>query len=291
METFQNTFVMIFWTLFGIYFAYKLYRSIRIVSAQDCIVVERLGKYSRTLHAGLHLLWPFLEKDAYYHTLKEQATDVPPQTCITKDNVKVEMDGILYLKVLDPYKASYGINDYQFAASQLAQTTMRAIIGTMDLDVTFETRDAINSKILEVLDLAAESWGIKVNRYEIVNITPPKSILEAMEKEKKRRSQKRRRSLFRKGIGTRESTDLSVLKKKPSTSLKAKNKKESTKPKESLKKWKPLQLQPQKGSNYSLSRSTQKVDRTQLNSESVKNLSKNLRRFPTKKRKSFYLSI
>ncbi|AOP33939.1 paraslipin [Leptospira tipperaryensis] len=181
----QNTFVTIFWTLFGIYFAYKLYRSIRIVSAQDCIVVEKFGKYSRTLHAGLHLLWPFIERDAYYHTLKEQATDVPPQTCITKDNVKVEMDGILYLKVLDPHKASYGINDYQFASSQLAQTTMRAIIGTMDLDVTFETRDAINSKILEVLDLATESWGIKVNRYEIVNITPPKSILEAMEKEKK----------------------------------------------------------------------------------------------------------
>ncbi|EMO05238.1 SPFH domain/Band 7 protein, partial [Leptospira interrogans serovar Icterohaemorrhagiae str. Verdun HP] len=118
METFQTTFVIIFWTLFGIYFTYKLYRSIRIVSAQDCIVVEKFGKYSRTLHAGLHLLWPFIEKDSYHHTLKEQATDVPPQTCITKDNVKVEMDGILYLKVLDPYKASYGINDYQFAASQ-----------------------------------------------------------------------------------------------------------------------------------------------------------------------------
>ncbi|EMK02102.1 SPFH domain-containing protein [Leptospira sp. WS58.C1] len=182
---FVSLFLWIFWLGFLLYFAYKLYRSLRIVSAQECIIVERLGKYSRTLHAGFHILIPFIDYDAYYHTLKEQAIDVPPQTCITKDNVKVEMDGILYLRVLDPQKASYGIEDYRFAVTQLVQTTMRAIIGTMDLDTTFETREVINSKILEVLDQAAEPWGVRVNRYEIVNIAPPKSIIEAMEREKK----------------------------------------------------------------------------------------------------------
>ncbi|TGK56882.1 paraslipin [Leptospira wolffii] len=185
MSGFIGVFLGIFWFGFFLYVAYKIYRSIRIVSAQECIIVERLGRYSRTLHAGFHILIPFIDEDAYYHTLKEQAIDVPPQTCITKDNVKVEMDGILYLRVLDPQKASYGIDDYRFAVTQLVQTTMRAIIGTMDMDTTFETRDAINSKILDVLDQAAEPWGVRVNRYEIVNIAPPKSIIEAMEREKK----------------------------------------------------------------------------------------------------------
>lgn len=182
---FVSLFLWIFWLGFLLYLAFRLYRSLRIVSAQECIIIERLGKYSRTLHAGFHILIPFIDYDAYYHTLKEQAIDVPPQTCITKDNVKVEMDGILYLRVLDPQKASYGIEDYRFAVTQLVQTTMRAIIGTMDLDTTFETREVINSKILEVLDQAAEPWGVRVNRYEIVNIAPPNSIIEAMEREKK----------------------------------------------------------------------------------------------------------
>ncbi|TGK14676.1 paraslipin [Leptospira fluminis] len=185
MEDILKIFTGIFWFAFTLYLAYKIYRSIRIVSAQECIIVERLGRYNRTLHAGFHLLVPFIDEDSYYHTLKEQAIDVPPQTCITKDNVKVEMDGILYLRVLDPQKASYGIDDYQFAVTQLVQTTMRAIIGTMDMDTTFETREVINSKILEVLDQAGEPWGVRVNRYEIVNITPPKSVIEAMEREKK----------------------------------------------------------------------------------------------------------
>ncbi|PJZ78914.1 SPFH domain-containing protein [Leptospira neocaledonica] len=180
-----DLFLWIFWAGFAFYISYKLYRSVRIVSAQECIIVERLGRYNRTLHAGFHILIPFIDDDAYYHTLKEQAIDVPPQTCITKDNVKVEMDGILYLRVIDPQKASYGIDDYRFAVTQLVQTTMRAIIGTMDMDTTFETREVINSKILEVLDQAAEPWGVRVNRYEIVNIAPPKSIIEAMEREKK----------------------------------------------------------------------------------------------------------
>ncbi|TGJ99301.1 paraslipin [Leptospira semungkisensis] len=185
MSTVIDVFLTIFWFGFFLYFAYKIYRSVRIVSAQECIIVERLGKYNRTLHAGFHILIPFIDSDSYYHTLKEQSIDVPPQTCITKDNVKVEMDGILYLRVLDPQKASYGIEDYHFAVTQLVQTTMRAIIGTMDLDTTFETREVINSKILEVLDQAAEPWGVRVNRYEIVNIAPPKSVIEAMEREKK----------------------------------------------------------------------------------------------------------
>lgn len=185
MGGFIDVFLGIFWFGVMFYLAYKIYRSVRIVSAQECIIVERLGRYSKTLHAGFHVLVPFMDNDAYYHTLKEQAIDVPPQTCITKDNVKVEMDGILYLRVLDPQKASYGIDDYRFAVTQLVQTTMRAIIGTMDMDTTFETREAINSKILDVLDQAAEPWGVRVNRYEIVNIAPPKSVIEAMEREKK----------------------------------------------------------------------------------------------------------
>jgi regulator of protease activity HflC (stomatin/prohibitin superfamily) len=125
-----------------------------------------------------------VDKVTYAHTLKEQAIEVQPQICITKDNVQVKVDGVLYLKILDAQKASYGIEDYRFAAIQLAQTTMRAVIGTLELDKTFEARDSINHRIVEVVDNAAESWGIQVNRYEIQNLSPPKTVLEAMEKQK-----------------------------------------------------------------------------------------------------------
>jgi regulator of protease activity HflC (stomatin/prohibitin superfamily) len=178
------SFSIIFWVAFSVFVAYKLIRSVRIVAAQEILVVERLGRYHQTLHAGLHILLPFIDRVAYFHTLKEQSIEVQPQICITKDNVQVKVDGILYVKVMDPQKASYGIEDYRFAAIQLSQTTMRAIIGALDLDKTFEARDAINHRIVEVLDQAAEAWGIQVNRYEIQNLSPPKSVSDAMEKQK-----------------------------------------------------------------------------------------------------------
>lgn len=177
--------VLFFWIPFLLYIAFKLYKSVRIVSAQEVIIVERFGKYKKSLKAGFHLLTPFIEKDAYYHTLKEQAIDVHPQTCITRDNVMVKVDGVLYMIVIDPVKASYGIEDYRFAAIQLAQTTMRAVIGTMDLDKTFEERASINKKIVDALDDVSERWGVRINRYEIVNISPPQSVMESMEKEKR----------------------------------------------------------------------------------------------------------
>lgn len=179
-----DNFVYVFWVAFSLYIAFKFIRSVRIVAAQEILIVERLGKYHQTLNAGLHFLIPFLDKVTYAHTLKEQAIEVQPQICITKDNVQVKVDGVLYLKILDAQKASYGIEDYRFASIQLAQTTMRAVIGTLELDKTFEARDSINHRIVEVVDNAAESWGIQVNRYEIQNLSPPKTVLEAMEKQK-----------------------------------------------------------------------------------------------------------
>jgi regulator of protease activity HflC (stomatin/prohibitin superfamily) len=178
------SFSIVFWTVFILFIIFKTVRSIRIVNAQEVLIVERLGKYKSTLEAGLHLLIPFIEKVTYKHVLKEQAIDVNPQICITKDNVQVKVDGFLYVKVMEPYKASYGIEDYKFSAIQLCQTTMRAVIGTMDLDQTFEAREQINHKIVDVIEQAAEPWGIRVNRYEIQNLSPPKSVLESMEKQK-----------------------------------------------------------------------------------------------------------
>nr|MCU0825598.1 paraslipin [Leptospira sp.] len=174
-----------FWALVALYIIYKLFRCIRIIPATDVLIVERLGKYSRSLKAGFHILIPFIDRDAYYHTLKEQAIDVQPQICITNDNVQVKVDGVIYLRIIDPVRASYGIEDYKFASIQLAQTTMRSVIGTMELDKTIGEKDLINSTIVAAIDQASEPWGIKVNRYEILNIVPPKSVLDAMEKEKK----------------------------------------------------------------------------------------------------------
>jgi len=167
------------------------FRTIRIVPQKVAFIVERLGKYNKTLEAGFHVLIPFIDKVAYKHTLKEQAIDVPPQVCITKDNISVEVDGILYMQVVDPKKASYGINNYQFASTQLAQTTMRSVIGKLDLDKTFEERDNINSVIVEAVDKASDSWGVKVTRYEVKNIVPPQSIKDAMEKQMRAEREKR----------------------------------------------------------------------------------------------------
>ncbi|MFQ5628851.1 MAG: SPFH domain-containing protein [bacterium] len=168
-----------------------LYKTIRIVPQRTVYIVERLGKYSASLDAGLHILFPFIEKIAYLHTLKEQAIDVPSQTCITKDNITVEVDGILYLQVVDPRKASYGINNYQFASTQLAQTTMRSVMGKLELDKTFEERETINAAIVLAVDKASDPWGVKVTRYEVKNISPPQSIKDAMEKQMRAEREKR----------------------------------------------------------------------------------------------------
>jgi regulator of protease activity HflC (stomatin/prohibitin superfamily) len=162
-----------------------------VVPQQSAFVVERLGKYRETMGAGFHILMPFLDAIRYKHSLKERAVDIPEQVCITRDNVQVHVDGVLYLKVLNPERASYGVLDYMFAISQLAQTTLRSEMGKIDLDRTFEERTHINIQVVTELDKASEPWGIKMLRYEIKNITPPKDILAAMEKQMRAEREKR----------------------------------------------------------------------------------------------------
>jgi len=187
----METFAIIVYTILFLYIAYKFIGSIRIVQAQEVLILERLGKYNKTLGAGFHLLIPFIDKVAYKVSLKEEAIDVPSQICITRDNVQVKVDGIIYLKVIDPYKAVYHINDYKFALIQLAQTTMRSVFGDLDLDKTFEERESLNAKIVSVVDEAADHWGVKIMRYEIQNITPPDRVLQAMEKQMTAEREKR----------------------------------------------------------------------------------------------------
>lgn len=172
--------------------ALLLFRSVvRIVPEQEANVVERLGKYSRTLTAGFHLLIPFVERVSYQQSLKEVALDVPPQTCVTADNVQLSVDGILYLRVIDPVKASYGIDNYRYATTQLAQTTMRSEMGRIDLDKSFSERDEINDAIVRAVDEASDPWGIKVTRYEVRDISPPDSVLQAMEQQMRAEREKR----------------------------------------------------------------------------------------------------
>ncbi len=171
-----------------------------VVPQQSAYVVERLGKYSRTLKAGFHLLAPFIERTAYRHSLKEHAFDIEEQICITLDNVQVGVDGGLYMQVLDPQRSSYGIGDYQFAISQLAQTTLRSEIGKIDLDRTFLERSAINANIVEELDKASDPWGVKVLRYEIKNIRPPADVIAAMEKQMRAEREKRAVILNSEGV-------------------------------------------------------------------------------------------
>lgn len=165
--------------------------TIKIVPQRSAYIVERFGKYRATLLAGFHIIIPFVDKIAYKHVLKEQVMDVAAQVCITKDNISVEVDGVLYLQIMDAQKASYGIDNYRFAATQLAQTTMRSIIGKMELDKTFEEREAMNSIIVDAVDRASDPWGVKVTRYEVKNITPPQSIKDAMEKQMRAEREKR----------------------------------------------------------------------------------------------------
>jgi regulator of protease activity HflC (stomatin/prohibitin superfamily) len=170
---------------------YVIAKTAVVVPQQSAYVVERLGRYSATLDAGFHILLPFIDRIRYKHSLKETAIDIPEQVCITRDNVQVSVDGILYLKVLHPQRASYGISDYHFALIQLAQTTLRSEIGKIELDRTFEERTNINIQVVNELDKASDPWGVKVLRYEIKNITPPKDVLNAMEKQMRAEREKR----------------------------------------------------------------------------------------------------
>jgi regulator of protease activity HflC (stomatin/prohibitin superfamily) len=195
-----------FSTLLGLGFAalvvIAIFKGARVVPQRNAYVVERLGKYSRTLDAGFHVLIPFLDSVVARHSLKEQVIDVPSQMCITRDNIAIEIDGVLFLQVLDPAKATYGVTNYFMAASQLAQTTLRSEIGKMDLDRTFEERDSINANIVDALDKACEPWGVKVMRYEISNINPPQSVKDALEKQM--RAERERRAQVAMSEGDRE---------------------------------------------------------------------------------------
>jgi regulator of protease activity HflC (stomatin/prohibitin superfamily) len=185
---------------FGV--VYTIMKCVRIVPQRQAFIVERLGKYHCTLDAGLHLLVPVIDRVAYKQSLKEQAIDVPPQQCITRDNITVEVDGILYMMVMDPAKASYGIGNYLFATVQLAQTTMRSEMGKLELDKSFEERMLVNGAIVEAVDKAADPWGVKVTRYEIKNITPPQTIRDAMEKQM--RAEREKRALIAESEGDRQ---------------------------------------------------------------------------------------
>ncbi|MGL5358360.1 MAG: SPFH domain-containing protein [Shewanella sp.] len=195
--------VMAIWGLIFAIFVVKLFQSIRLVPTKSAYIVERLGKYHCTLDAGFHTLIPFVDKVAYIHDLKEETIDVPPQECFSSDEVNVEVDGVIYISVTDPVKASYGITDYRYAAIQLAQTTTRSVIGTLDLDRTFEERDVISAKVVEVLDQAGAMWGIRVHRYEIKNITPPETVKNAMEMQVN--AERERRALLAKSEGDKQS--------------------------------------------------------------------------------------
>src|SRR5687767_11062207 len=181
---------------------FVLWRTAIVVPQQSAYVVERLGRYAGTLDAGFHILVPFIDVVRYKHSLKEAALDIPAQICITRDNVQVQVDGVLYLKVLNPERASYGISDYNFAISQLAQTTLRSEVGKIELDRSFEERTNINTQVVTELDKATEPWGVKVLRYEIKNITPPQDVLAAMEKQM--RAEREKRAVILTSEGTRD---------------------------------------------------------------------------------------
>ena len=180
-----------------------IFKTARIVPQKQAWIIERLGKYHATLSAGLHILMPFVDRVAYKRDLKEVAIDVPPQQCVTRDNIIVEVDGLLYLQIVDPIKASYGISDYLFACSQLAQTTLRSEVGKLELDRTFEERATINAAICEEVDKASDPWGVKVTRYEIKTIKPPLSVLDAMEKQM--RAEREKRAQIAESEGERQS--------------------------------------------------------------------------------------
>lgn len=193
-------------------------KMVRIVPEQEAWVVEALGRYAKTLGPGFHLLIPIFHRVSYKHILKEEVIDVPPQMCVTKDNVQVQVDGVLYLKVVDPYKSSYGIENYRYASAQIAQTTMRAEIGKIELDKTFSERETINNAVVKAVDEASDPWGIKVTRYEIKDLVPPRSVLESMESQM--RAEREKRAEILESEGARESrVNLSIGEKEESINV------------------------------------------------------------------------
>lgn len=199
----MDIFVMVVWGLLFLILIAKFIQSIRLVSTRTSHIVERFGQYHKTLEAGFHALIPFVDKVTFVQDLREEAIDVPPQDCFTGDEVKVSVDGVIYMSIWDPVKASYGIVDYRYSAVQLAKTTTRSVIGTLDLDRTFEERDLISAKVVEVLDEAGKAWGIKVHRYEIKNISPPETVRYAMEKQVS--AERERRAILASSEGDKQS--------------------------------------------------------------------------------------
>lgn len=188
--------------LLAVFAVVAVAKTARVVPQRSAYVVERLGKYAKTLEAGFHILVPFVDKVSYRHTLKEEVIDVPRQMCVTKDNIQVVVDGVVYLQVMDPHAASYGINDYRYAATQLAQTTLRSVVGKIELDKTFEERESINQQVVQALDEAAQPWGVKVLRYEIADIELPATIQDALEKQM--RAERERRAMVAQSEGERQ---------------------------------------------------------------------------------------
>lgn len=199
MNDLASLFNLLVWGVLFLVVIVQFIKSICIVPTKTAYIVERFGKYDKTLGPGFHALIPFMDKVAYVHDLKEEAIDVPPQECFSKDEVKVTVDGVIYISVVDATKASYGVTSYRYAAIQLAQTTTRSVIGTLELDRTFEERDMISAGVVKVLDRAGDSWGIRVHRYEIKNITPPPSVNNAMERQVT--AERDRRAIFARSEG------------------------------------------------------------------------------------------
>ncbi len=198
----MEMFNVVVWGVFFFIVIVGFFRAIRLVPTKRAFIVERLGKYRITLRAGFHALVPFVDKVTFQLDLKEETVDVPPQDCFTKDEVKVEVDGVMYISVVDPVRAAYGITDYRTAAVQLAQTTIRSVIGTIELDRTFEERELISARVVEVLSEAGENWGVQLHRYEIKNISPPESVRVAMERQVT--AERDRRALVAKAEGDRQ---------------------------------------------------------------------------------------
>jgi regulator of protease activity HflC (stomatin/prohibitin superfamily) len=191
------------WGLFALFILVSFLRSIRIVNTQTAQIVERLGRYHVTLEQGFHVLIPFIDYVASSLDLREQTLDIEPQACFSKDEVQVEVDGVIYISVKDPVKATYGVTDYIFAAVQMAQTTTRSVIGTLELDRLFEERDVISRRVVEALNSAGANWGIYVHRYEVKNIKPPRSVQGAMEKQVN--SERERRAIVAQSEGDKTS--------------------------------------------------------------------------------------
>ncbi len=198
----MEIFNVVVWGVFFLIVIVGFFRAIRLVPTKRAFIVERLGKYRITLRAGFHALVPFVDKVTFQLDLKEETVDVPPQDCFTKDEVKVEVDGVMYISVVDPVRAAYGVTDYRTAAIQLAQTTIRSVIGTIELDRTFEERELISARVVQVLSEAGENWGVQLHRYEIKNISPPESVRVAMERQVT--AERDRRALVAKAEGDRQ---------------------------------------------------------------------------------------